>query len=191
MIVAGLTTEDDDAGGGTTAPQPTAPAETDAPAPAPAPPAQEPPAAEPDAPAADQPPLRRRGFAGRFTIGLPAGWRSSGNASDGFVFGPRGRSGGVSVFFEQGARPLGELAGLAAAFLTDRHGDAAIAAAEPIRLAGGRAAEVLATYAGGEEAALVLARGGFSYLVLRRVDAGAAAEVERQAVAVAASLRPR
>lgn len=192
MIVLGLLREDDGGQGAQSAAppptQPAAPPGQSQPA-QPTPPAQ--PAKPPAAEAPASPELRRRTFAGRFAIGVPAGWTSGGDAPEGFSFEPRGGDAGVRVFFEEGGRPLGELATLAGAFLEDAHSGASVGAPERVRFAGGPAGEVGSTYAGGEEVAFVLSRGGFSYLVLRRVDRGADAAAEREAEAVTASFRPR
>lgn len=135
--------------------------------------------------------LRRSTYAGRFSIGLPAGWRESGDASRGFTFAPAGAAAAVRVYFEAGERPLGELGDLAATFLADSHAGASISEPEQGRFAGGPAAAVRSRYGGGEEVAFVLARDGFSYLVLRRVDRGASEKLGAEAQAVTAGFRPR
>jgi hypothetical protein len=178
----------------------------DQPAPAPAPEAQqttpapetqEPAPAEPAQPAqpaepAQQAPLRRRSFAGGlFSIGTPAGWKSGGGPAEGFSFEAPGSTAAVTVFFEQGARPAGQLAELARDFLAQRHAGAQIGAPKPTRLADTRALRVTATYGGGTETAVALSSGGFAYLVLERVDASAPPGVAAEADAVLASFKPR
>lgn len=190
MIVAGLLRDDGEEPSTSTpaATQPAPAAEPATPPPATPPPAAGAEAGEPPSPA---PELRRRAFAGRFAIGVPAGWDSGGSAAEGFSFEPQGSSAAVHVFFEDGDRPLGELADLAAIYLAEGHAGASIGAPERVRFAGGPAARVLSRYEGGEEVAYVLSRGGFSYLVLRRVDRGASPAIGAEADAASASFRPR
>jgi hypothetical protein len=190
MIAIGLMTSDGEEG----APEPVATEapvpEPEAPAPAPADPAPAP--AEPAPEPAPQAALRTRSFAaGQFSIGLPAGWKSGGSAAEGFNFEAPGDAAAVTVFFEQGGRPAGQLATLARDFLAQRHPDAQIGPPKPTRLANSRALRVIATYDGGTESAVAFSNGGFAYLVLERVDAGASPEVSADADAVLASFKPR
>jgi hypothetical protein len=198
LIAAGLTMiaiglfrsgDDGDQSPATPAAQP-APA-PEAPAPAPAPEEPSTPAPAPKPQAANPSALDRQVVAGRFAIGLPPGWNESGGASEGYAFEPRGGAAGVTVFFEEGARPLGELASGAQQFLADAHSGANVGAPTAVRFGGGPARQVSATYGGGEEVAFVLARRGYSYLVLRRVDRGASTAQAADAEAVAVSFRPR
>lgn len=137
-----------------------------------------------------QVPLDRRVFENRFAIGVPEGW-SAGNRDDSISLTAPGDVAEIRIYFAQGARPQGELTEGASAFLADEHPGARIGKPQPQRLGGVRADRVTAVYGGGEEVAVVLTRGGFTYLVLRRVDNGASAGVTAQADASLASFKPK
>jgi hypothetical protein len=142
------------------------------------------------APSAGDVRLERRTFAQRFAIGVPPGW-VNGVEDGGITLSAPGATAGIVVFFEQGAQPAPQLAQSARRFLAQRHPEAQIPAPKPVRLGPYRGLRVTATYPGGEEVAEVVSANGFSHLVLRRVDRGASAAVERQAAAALTSYRPK
>jgi hypothetical protein len=199
MIAIGITRS----GGETTGSQeaaPTAPAETEAPAEA-APPAEtqpEPPAPTETAPAPAPDPappaegarLKRQEVDGRYAIGVPVGWDSE--SDDGvLIITPPGKVAAIRIFYEPGAESDVELAEGARGFLADEHAGAQVGRPQRIRVGSIRGFEVTATYGGGTETAMVLTRGGYSFLVLRRVDRGASEAVAGEAGASFASFRAK
>ena len=170
---------------------PTTPQEANAPAdaaPAPAapPPEQAAPAPEP----APQVELSRRGFAGRFAIGVPAGWEAV-PSSDTIAIASPGGEAEIRVFSEPGEAPTVELARSARDFLADARAGAEVGKPKPLRLGQKRALSITATYEGGEEIAAVLSGGGYAFVVLRRVDSDASAAVTAEADRALASFRAK
>jgi hypothetical protein len=162
-----------------TEPEPPPPAETAAPAPAPAP-----------SPSAQGARLKRREVDGRYAIGVPVGW--DGESDDGVLsITPPGGVAAIRIFYEPGAESDMELAEGARGFLADEHDGAQVGRPQRIRVGSIRGLEVTATYGGGTETAMVLTRGGYSFLVLRRVDRGASEAVAGEASASFASFRAK
>ncbi len=134
--------------------------------------------------------LNRRTFADRFAIGVPARW-DDGLEDGGVALTAPGATAGIVVFFQQGGAPEPQLARGARAFLAERHPGAQVGAAKPVRIGPEKGLRMVATYPGGEEVAVVISAGGFSHLILRRVDRGASPEIEQQADAALASFRAK
>jgi hypothetical protein len=122
----------------------------------------------------------------RFRIGVPSGW-SGGMSGGAVVFRPAGDEVEVRVFLESGVQPARTLSREARRFLEDAHPGAKVTDPDRIRLGGDRAIRIGAHYAGGEEWATVLTASGYSYLVLERLEGGAAGRLKRQADAALAS----
>jgi hypothetical protein len=133
--------------------------------------------------------LQSRRIADRFTIGIPPGWER-GTKDGAITFTAPGATAEIDVFFESGSQPTQQLARAVDGFLANRHPGAQVGAPQPLRLGALRALRVQATYSGGEEVAVVVSAKGYSYLLLRRVDRGAAADLRGQADAALASFRP-
>jgi hypothetical protein len=148
------------------------------------------PAAPAPAPAAGAAELNRRTFANRFTIGVPAGWQD-GREDSGITLTAPGATAEIVVFFQQGAASEAQLAQGARGFLAERHPGAQVGGAKPIRIGAEKGMRIVATYQGGEEVAVVISAGGFSHVVLRRVDRGASPDLKQQADASLASFNPR
>jgi len=178
MIAVGLLRDDD---GSETAAPPSEEPVAQAPAPA------EPEAVQPSP--AEEIDLRRRVFVQRFALGLPSGW-SGGQEGGAVVAEPGDGDAAVRVFFEPGARPLGSFSRAAAGFLAAERDGARVGEPESIRHAGRPAMRVEAVFGGGRELAVVLSAGGFSYLLLQRVDRSASGSAEAEAEAVLASFEP-
>jgi hypothetical protein len=134
--------------------------------------------------------LKRRRFADRFTIGIPPAW-DHGVEDRAVVITAPGATAELDVFFESGGRPASRLARAARGFLAQRHQRGQLSKSQPVRVGPRRGLRVSITYPGGEEVAVVVTAKGFSYLVLRRVDRGASADIGRQAEAALASFRPQ
>jgi hypothetical protein len=160
----------------TTAPTTSAPAETTAP------PVEQ--------PAGDEVVLNRRSFAGRFAIGVPAGWRS-GTRENAISVTPAGDVAEIRVFLEPGEESPSDLSRAAAGFLADEHPGAQVGSADSLRLGRRQASRVTAVYGGGEEVAVVLAGGGYTFVVLRRVDKGASEAIAKEADASLQSFRAK
>jgi hypothetical protein len=193
LIAVGLTRGDDE-GGDASAGQPaTAPVST------PTEPASEPP---PDSPPAvtgnerkkERPRrtrLDRRDFEdGLFAVGVPAGW-GSGAEGDATVLDAPGEVARITIFFELGTRPPGQLAQDAGRFLVDRHPGGELSRSRAVRLGGEGGATVAVDYGSGTETALVLADRGYSFLILTRVNRGASERVANQAEASSRSFRAK
>ena len=179
VVLIGSAGDDDE-------PAPAAPAEQQPVQPA----AQEPaPAQAPPEPTAQPVELERQSFVDRFSIGTPGGWDSA-FADGGIELAPPGGEAAVKVYFEQDETSTRDLAESASGYLADRHEDAKLSAPRAVDLGGTGALAVRADYPGGAEEAIVVASSGYAYLVLKRIDGGAAPRVSRQADAVAASFRP-
>jgi len=196
LIVAGLLRSD--GGTETTEPQATSEQATEAQRPAPT---EQPPAATPATPepessgateggegaASADVNLDRTRVAGIFTIGIPRGWERD-ETDDGAVsIHVKDSSAEVRIFYESGERPNGELAGAAAGFLADEHKGAQVSKPQVVRVDHTRAAMVHAEYGGGEEDAVVFSKGGYAFLLLCRVDRGAAERLHDEAEAIMAS----
>jgi hypothetical protein len=193
MIVIGVLRSGGD-DGQATAPESTQPAEVSTSSEV-APPAETeaPPETAPPAPTEQQAPqvrLKRRDFEGRFAIGVPSGWEA-GRSADAISIEPGGGVAEIRVFYELGEESPSELAGGAARFLADEHEDAQVGKPKTVRLGQATVSRVVATYAGGEEVAVVLADGGYTFVILRRVDRGASESVSAEADASLASFRAK
>lgn len=162
---------------------PTAPEADSTPAPTPAPTGNDAPAPQGGTVA-----LERRSFANRFTIGVPVGW-SNGTESGAIALTAPGATAEIDIFFEPGERPPRELAAAASGFLADRHNGAQVGAPRPFKLGTLRTLRIHSTYPGGEEDAVLISAGGFSHLVLCRIDRGASPDIRQQANAALVSLR--
>lgn len=132
--------------------------------------------------------LKRRRFAGRIAIGVPAGWTVS-RRPDGATLEAPGASAEVSVFFGPSALAPLEFARASRPFLAERHPGARLGSPRGTRFAGAPAARVRVSYAGGEELATFVATAGVMYALLRRVDRGASQSVAAEAEASTASFR--
>jgi hypothetical protein len=190
MIVAGLLSSDD---GGEAASEPQATATEAAEPQQESPPADEPAETVPPATGNDEPapaaqvPLDRARIAGVFTIGVPRGWERGDAEGGGVSIQTRDGTAEIRVFYEPGERPTGELASAAAGFLADEHRGAQVSRPEAVRVDHSRGAQVTAVYSGGEEMAVVVSKGGFAFLMLCRVDRGAAPQRYAEAEAIMAS----
>jgi hypothetical protein len=182
LIAVGVLRSNDDSNG--QAPAQTVPAQATPPAegePAPAPPPEQPTGVA----------LKRRDFENRFAIGVPAGW-SAGEGVTAIVIADPGGVAQIRVFLEPGEERVGQLVTGASQFLAAEHEGAEIGDPSPLRLGEQqKALTVTAAYDGGEEVAAVLAWGGYTFLVLKRVDSGAPPEVAAQADAALRSFRAK
>jgi hypothetical protein len=144
---------------------------------------------EPQPPASgqteSQPVLRQRSFADRFSIGVPRGW-NTGTEGAAITIAAPGSKAEMHVYFEAGARPRGDLARETSAFLSSRHPGTR---PRPVP-SNGPQAIFEASYSGGSEVAVTTVSGGYSYLVLKRVDRGASERIQGQADAALASFKP-
>jgi hypothetical protein len=185
MVAIGVLRDDGEQAGTATQPEVTQPEA--------APPQSAPPestAPENDQPGTEAAQLKRRRFADRFTIGIPPGWDRGVEGGAVVIIAP-GATAELNVFFESGGRPARQLARSARSFLSQRHGQGQVGKTRPVPVGARRGLQVRITYPAGEEIAVVVSAKGFSYLVLRRVDRGASADIGRQADAALASFRPR
>jgi hypothetical protein len=132
--------------------------------------------------------LRRRTFAGSFSIGVPSGWRT-GTEGAAITIAAPGSKAELSVYFEHGARPDNELARDTRAFLRRRHPGTQVRRPQ-VGIDGGRR-WMEAKYPGGSELAVTTVSGGYSYLILKRVERDAPPRIESEAEAALASFEPR
>jgi hypothetical protein len=168
-------------------PQQRSPANTPA-APA-APPAQKGAAAGQGQAGATAVTLHRRSFANRFSIGIAPGWRPS--EKDGAIaIAAPGSVAEIDVYFQSGERPPSAMVGAASGFLKQRHPSGQVGSPHQTHLAGSPAVRVTTSYPGGAEEAVILSRGGYTYVVLVRVDRGANPAVQREAHAELNNFRP-
>jgi hypothetical protein len=145
-------------------------------APAPAPPA---PAATPSNPPAAAIKLDRRKFDDRVSIGIPPRWDAG--VSDGAVtLAARNGDSQVQIYFEQGARD----------FLLERHSAGRVTGTGRTQAGGREARNVTVTYPGGTESAVILAAGGYTYVILERLGKPVSPALQRATNAVVASFRP-
>jgi hypothetical protein len=133
--------------------------------------------------------LDRRQFADRVSIGIPAGWNAGVEGLAVTVAALNGRA-EVQAYFEHGARPDDQLMREARAFLMQRHAGASVAAIGPTDLGGRAVRRVRVVYATGTESAVVLVAGGYSYLILERLEKPFSPDLRRTTDAVVASFRP-
>lgn len=152
----------------------------------------EPPAQTTPAPAPSTPPVRlkRRDFEGRFAMGVPVGWKA-GSDEGAILIAPGGSTAAIRVFFEPGADRASDLAEGATRFLADEHDGADVSGPQPIKLGDEKGQRINATYSSGEESAVVLSAGGYTFLVLLRVDNGASETVAAEGEAALASFRAK
>jgi len=135
------------------------------------------------------PALNRKNFA-RFSIGVPTGWQN-GNEGEGVAITAPGSTAEIVVISQQGSFSQDQLAQGARGVLAQRHQGAQIGSPKPVRIGAQKGLRVVATYPGGEEAAIVISARGFSHLIVQRVDRGASPDLSQQADAALASFKPR
>ena len=133
--------------------------------------------------------MDRHEIADRFSIALPAAWRP--DVEEGALTATsRQRDAEVECYFEDGVRPRRELVRRTSAFLHQRHPGARISKPRSERLGARPAERIVASYPRGSEAATTFVAGGYTYLVLERIDRGASKATRRAAAAIVASVRP-
>ena len=182
MIVIGLFTDGDDATNPSPAQEQRAPVKKQPAAQQPA----APPASAPSVPVGE---LRTRSFADRLTIGVAPGWRT-GRSDRAVTITAPGGDARLEIYYEQGSRPVPELTDSAEAFLRDRHNGSRVSGPNPTRISGIRGERLTDRYPGGTESAVILSSGGFTYLLLERIDDDASAAIQKQADAELASFKP-
>jgi hypothetical protein len=162
-----------------------------------------PPVAQPSPPAPSQPKkpkkparsqaaaatLSTQSFAGVFSIGVASGWSVDDSGPAVVITSPRSDA-EIDVYFGGGTAPLDELADSAKRFLHARHSDGVSGKPTPLQLAGTRALQIPNHYPEGTEVAVVLASGGYTYLLVQRQDRRLPDSVAREASAQLASFRP-
>lgn len=124
-----------------------------------------------------------------FAVGLPEGW-DGGTSGGAVVFRADSQHAELRVFFEPGGSRPQQLADKAAAFLADEHPGARVGPAIPLRLGGLHGLSLSAHYRDGRERAALVSAHGYSYLILSRVDRGAASADRAASVAALQSFRP-
>jgi hypothetical protein len=134
------------------------------------------------------PAVERRGVPGLFSVAVPRGWDRT-TREGAVVFDAPGGRAELRAFLESGERPLPELARGAAAFLAGEHPGARLTGPGSVRMGGAPARRLVARYDGGREVAAVVATGGYSYLLLSRVDSTAPAKLSRAAARALRSFR--
>ena len=108
----------------------------------------------------------------RFEIGVPPGWiRGLGGGA--VIFRAPGQEAELRIFFEPTDEADQALARKAEEFLAGEHPGAKIRGPVRIELGDEKALGLLADWKGGKERAALLSDGGYSYLLLSRVDDGA------------------
>jgi hypothetical protein len=125
----------------------------------------------------------------RFSLGVPEGW-SGGTSGGAVVFLAPGGSAELRIFLQQGATPSHQLTHRARSYLAGEHPSAKISAANHVRLGKLKALHLTAHYPGGTEGADLLSTGGYSYLILSRVDGDASRSVRTDSGAIVRSFRP-
>ena len=133
--------------------------------------------------------LDQRQLAERVSIGVPRGWSAGVDGGAVTLLAANGKA-EVQVYYEQGARSDAELARASKAFLLQRHPGARVVGVGRTQTGGRQAMSVRVTYPGGTESATVLVAGGYSYLILKRLDKPTSREARRTTDAVAMSFRP-
>ena len=164
---------------GSTASRSTQPSMTSAPPP--------PPSAGPET--IRQPRLQVTTFASRFRIGVARGWHV-GQKDTAIALVAPGSKAEVDVYYASEQRSLNDLASEASRFLKTRHPEGRVTAPHPERVGLLQGLRIKAVYRDGSESALVLVDGGFTYVLLQRVDRGASRRQVRQAKAQAESFSP-
>jgi hypothetical protein len=147
------------------------------------------PKAKPAQPARKPPDLHRLVVLNRFSVGVPAGW-TGGTQSGAVVFVAPGGSAELRFFLQPGTTPPSRMVDRAHSFLAREHPTAKITAADSLRLGKLKALDLVARYPGGAERAYLLSTGGYSYLILSRVDGDAARSVRTDSGAIVRSFRP-
>lgn len=133
--------------------------------------------------------LESRTFLELFAIGVPRGWRSEEIGTE-VRISSRRYIATIAIFHQLGERSPKDLAQGAADFLAGRHPGATIGKTEYLRIGGRRAARVNSSYGGGEEAAIVLADDGYTFVMLRSLGGGSPEAVATAAEAAIASFKP-
>jgi hypothetical protein len=136
-----------------------------------------------------QPRLQVTTFASRFRIGVARGWQV-GQKDTAIALVAPGSKAEVDVYYASQQRSLNDLASDASRFLKTRHPAGRVTAPHPERIGLLQGLRIKAVYPGGSESALVLVNGGFTYVLLQRVDRGASRRQVRQAKAQAESFSP-
>jgi hypothetical protein len=147
------------------------------------------PKAKPAPPAPKPADLHRLVVLNRFSLGVPAGW-TGGTQSGAVVFVAPGGSAELRFFLQPGATPPAQLVDRAHSFLAREHPSAKISAADSLRLGKLKALDLVARYPGGAERAYLLSTGGYSYLILSRLNRSAARSVRIDSGAIVRSFRP-
>jgi hypothetical protein len=132
--------------------------------------------------------LQRKTFANRFSIGVAPGWQTGQKQGATALTAPGGVA-EVDVYFQKGENSSNAMAKAASSFLERRHPDGQAGKPQTVQFAGSSAVRVAMTYSGGEEIAVVLPHGGYTYAVLTRVDKGANQAIQSQAQQQANSFR--
>jgi hypothetical protein len=133
--------------------------------------------------------LQRKTFANRFSIGVATGWQSGQKQGATALTAPGGVA-EVDVYFQKGESSSNAMAKAATSFLERRHPDGQAGKPQTVQFARSPAVRVGMTYSGGEEVAVVLPHGGYTYALLTRVDKGADQAIQSQAQQQANSFRP-
>jgi hypothetical protein len=137
----------------------------------------------------EQPRLQVTTFASRFRIGVARGWQVGQKDTAIALIAPGSRA-EVDVYYASEQRSLNDLASQASRFLKSRHPAGRVTAPHPERIGLLQGLRIKAVYPNGSESALVLVNGGFTYVLLQRVDDGASRRQVRQAKAQAESFSP-
>ena len=133
--------------------------------------------------------LRRRSFAGRFSIGIASDWvTETGETSTRFI-SPKGKA-ELDLYFQAGEHSAHDLREAAARFLRGLHSRGKLLRTRWISLAGTNAVRIPDAYPGGTDTAVVLATHGFTYLLLLRKDDGLSQRRSQECEAELASFRP-
>lgn len=124
-----------------------------------------------------------------YSLALPSGWRSA-SSDERVVLSAPGGEATVEIFFESRPDLTGAgFASLSGELLLDRHPGAAVTAPGPAP--GGRDGfRIRARFPGGNETAYGFLDGPFRYLLLARVEDGAASSTAREVRELTASFRP-
>ncbi len=150
--------------------------------------------ASPPAPSARPQPIRQprlqvTTFASRFRIGVAPDWHV-GQKDTAIALVAPGSKAEVDVYYASEERSLNDLASDATRFLKARHPEGRVTAPHPERVGLLQGLRIKAVYRDGSESALVLIDGGYTYVLLQRVDHGASRREVRQAKAQAESFSP-
>ena len=115
----------------------------------------------------------------RFRIGVPEGWLGGTGGGAVVLISPGAAE--LRVFLEPGDEGPGRLARQAAGFLASEHPGAHVTRPRRLRLDGDPAMSLTARWKGASERAVVLSEAGNEYLLLSRVEDGAAPSARAEA----------